>query len=51
MLTIAFVAMIVALLVVVGIFALMAKDQKRKGQRGAVGAGSHATQGRAPGLD
>jgi hypothetical protein len=37
MLTIAFVAMIVALLVVVGVIALMVKDQRRKGQSSTIG--------------
>jgi hypothetical protein len=47
MLTVAFVAIIFGLLALVGVFALMAKDQKR-GQ--SVAAGS-AKQGRVPGLD
>jgi len=51
MLTIAFVAMIVALLVVVAVFALMAKDQKRKGQNGTVNTTGGASQGRASGLN
>jgi hypothetical protein len=48
MLTVAFVAIIFGLLALVGVFALMAKDQKRQGQ--SVVAGS-AKQGRTPGLD
>jgi hypothetical protein len=36
MLTIAFVAMIVALLVVIGVIVLMVRDQKRKVHSGAV---------------
>jgi len=51
MLTIVFLAIIFALLAVGGVFAFMAKDQKRKGQNGSPGASSEGTHGRAPGLD
>ena len=42
MLTIAFVAMIVALLVVIGVIVLMVRDQKRKVHSGAVGTADQA---------
>jgi hypothetical protein len=52
MLTIIFLAIIVALLAVGGVFALMAKDRNRKGQSGVAGSQNQApTQGRASGLD
>jgi hypothetical protein len=51
MLTIAFVAMIVALVVVVGVIALMVKDQRRKGQSGTPRAAGQTPQGRASGLN
>ena len=51
MLTIGFLAIIFVLLALVGVFALMAKDQNRKGQSGAQNAGGSAKQGRASGLD
>ncbi|WP_433964744.1 hypothetical protein [Tunturiibacter gelidiferens] len=51
MLTIIFLAVIVALLALGGVFAFMAKDQKRKGQSGVAGTSAEATQGRASGLD
>jgi hypothetical protein len=47
MLTIAFVAMIVALLVVGGVIALMMRDQRRKGHSGDA---APATHGRASGF-
>jgi len=47
MLTIAFVAMVVALLVVVGVIALMVKDQRRKEQSGTAAPAAH---GRASGF-
>jgi hypothetical protein len=50
MLTVGFLAIIFALLSLVGVFALMAKDQNRKGQSGSPNAGG-AKQGRASGLD
>jgi hypothetical protein len=51
MLTIGFLAIIFALLALVGVFALMAKDQNRKGQSGSANAAGSAKQGRASGLD
>jgi len=51
MLLIIFLAIVVALLIVVGVFAWMQKDKKREGQAGSPGTASDAKQGRAPGLD
>ena len=51
MLLIIFLAIAVALLIVIGIFAWMQKDKKREGQAGSAGTASHSKQGRAPGLD
>ena len=51
MLTIVFLAIIFVLLAVGGVFAFMAKDQRRKGQSGSPGTASEGTHGRAPGLD
>jgi hypothetical protein len=51
MLTIGFIAVVFALLALVGVFALMAKDQNRRGQSGSRGAESSAKQGRASGLE
>jgi len=51
MLTVGFVAIIIVFLVLIGVFALMAKDQNRKGQSGSQDAAGNAKQGRAPGLD
>jgi hypothetical protein len=51
MLTVAFISIIFVLLVLVGVFALMAKDQKRRGQSGSPSAAGNAKQGRASGLD
>jgi|GEM_PF-3462089 len=52
MLTIIFVSIIVALLVVGGIFALMAKSNRRRGQSGSPGGGEGTgKESRAPGLD
>jgi hypothetical protein len=51
MLTIGFVTIMVALLAVTGVFALMAKDNARRGQSGSRGTGSDVKQGRASGLD
>jgi hypothetical protein len=50
MLTIAFVAMIVALLVVGGVIALMMRDQRRKGHSGEAGNAAPAAHGRASGF-
>ncbi|MBB5338737.1 hypothetical protein [Tunturiibacter gelidoferens] len=50
MLIVIFLVAVVPLLAVGGVFAFMAKDQKRKGQSGTVRAGE-ITQGRASGLD
>ncbi len=47
MLTIAFIAMIVALLVVGGVIVLMMRDQRRKGHSGDA---APATHGRASGV-
>jgi hypothetical protein len=51
MLTIGFVAIVIALLVIVGVFALMAKDNRRGRQSGSPGTASDAKQGRATGPD
>ena len=51
MLTVGFVAIIFVLLVLVGVFALMAKEQNRRGQSGSPHAVGSAKQGRGPGLD
>ena len=51
MLTVGFLAIIFVLLALVGVFALMAKDQKRKGQSGTPTSGGSVNQGRASGLD
>jgi hypothetical protein len=51
MIVIIFLAIVVALLIVVGVFAWMQKDKKREGQSGSPGAASEAKQGRASGLD
>jgi hypothetical protein len=52
MLTVIFVGVMVALLVVGGVFALMAKSNKRRGQSGSPNtAAGEGTQGRASGLD
>ena len=52
MLTIIFVAIMVALLVVAGVFAMMAKSNKRRGQSGSANvAAGERTEGRASGLD
>ena len=50
MLVIILLVIMVALLIVVGIYSLMAKDKKRMGQSGSRGTASNAKQGRAPGL-
>jgi flagellar basal body-associated protein FliL len=49
MLTVAFIAIVLALLALVGVFALMAKDQNRRGQSGSQNAAGSAKQGRAAG--
>jgi hypothetical protein len=52
MLTIIFLSIMVALLVVIGIWAMMAKSNKRRGQSGSPTGGEGAgKQGRASGLD
>jgi hypothetical protein len=51
MLTIGFITMVFVLLAIVGVFALMARDSKRRGQSGSRGSGGDAKQGRAAGLD
>ena len=51
MLTVGFVTIIFTLLALVAVFALMAKDQKRRGQSGTRNAAGSAKEGRAPGLD
>jgi hypothetical protein len=51
MLTVGFVTVIVVFLVVIGVFAFLAKDNKRRRMSGEPGAGSGAKQERAPGLD
>jgi len=49
MLTVAFIAIILALFALLGVFALMAKDQNRRGQSGSQNAAGSAKQGRAAG--
>jgi hypothetical protein len=49
MLTVAFIAIIFVLLALVGVFALMAKDQNRRGQSGSQSAAGSGQQGRAIG--
>jgi hypothetical protein len=52
MLTIIFVTIMVALLVVIGIWTMMAKSNKRRGQSGDLTGGEGTgKQGRASGLD
>jgi hypothetical protein len=51
MTVIIFLVIVVALLSVGGVFALMAKDNKRRGQSGLLGSASDAKHGRASGLD
>jgi hypothetical protein len=51
MIVIIFLSIIVALLIVAGIFAYMAKDKRRMRQSGSPGTASDARQGRASGLD
>jgi hypothetical protein len=51
MLTIGFIAVVFALLALVGVFALMAKDQNRRGQSGSQDTAGSGKQGRASGLD
>jgi len=42
-----FLAMIVPLLAVAGVFAMLANSNQRRGQSGSAGTASHAKQGRA----
>jgi hypothetical protein len=51
MLTIVFIAISFMLLGAGGVFAFMAKYNKRRGQSGSPGTSSDAKQGRAAGLD
>jgi hypothetical protein len=51
MLAIGFITITFVLLAIVGVFALMAKDNDRRGQSGSRGMDSNVKQGRAPGLD
>jgi len=51
MLTIGFIAIVFVLIAIVGVFALMAKDNKRRGQSGSADAAGNAKHGRATGLD
>ena len=51
MVAVGFLAIIVVLLALVGVFALMAKDQNRKSQSGSPNAAGSAKEGRASGLD
>ena len=51
MLVIGFITIAFVLLAIGGVFALMAKDDKRKGQSGSPGTSSQAKQGRPAGLD
>jgi hypothetical protein len=51
MLTIIFVCVMVALLVLVGVFAMMARSNKRRGQSGSPGNAGQPAHGRADGLD
>jgi hypothetical protein len=49
MLTVVFIAIIFLLLALVGVFALMAKDQNRRAQSGSQNAVGSGKQGRATG--
>ena len=51
MIVVIFLAIIVALLAVVGVFAYMQKDKRRERMSGSPGTASDAKQGRAAGLD
>src|SRR5260370_39182441 len=51
MLTIGFIAIVLVLIAIVGVFALMAKDNKRRGQSGSADAAGHEKQGTAKGCD
>ncbi len=51
MLTIIGIVVLIALLGAGAVFALMAKDNNRRGQSGSPGTASTAKHGRAPGLD
>jgi hypothetical protein len=51
MLTIVFISIMVALLALVGVFALLAKDKRRQGQSGSPDVAGNAKQERASGLD
>jgi hypothetical protein len=51
MLTIACIAVAMVLLAIVGVFALMAKDNQRRGQSGSPRTASTVKHGRASGLD
>jgi predicted permease len=51
MIVVIFLAIIVALLIVAGVFAYMQKDKRRERMSGSPGTASDAKQGRAAGLD
>ena len=51
MLIIVCIAVAMLLLAIVGVFALLAKDNKRRGQSGSSHTASTVKQGRASGLD
>jgi hypothetical protein len=49
MLTVALIAIVFVLLALVGVFAMMAKDQNRRGQSGSQNIAGSGKQGRATG--
>jgi hypothetical protein len=49
MLTIGFIAIVFALLALVGVFALIAKEQRRQGQSGSQSAAGSGKEGRVTG--
>jgi hypothetical protein len=49
--TIGIITIVFVLLAIVGVFALIAKDNERRGQSGSRRAASNTKQGRAPGLE
>jgi hypothetical protein len=49
MLTVGFIAMVFMLLALVGVFALIAKEQRRQGQSGSQSAAGGGKEGRATG--
>jgi hypothetical protein len=49
--TIGVITIVFVLLAIVGVFALIAKDNERRGQSGSRRTASNTKQGRAPGLE